>query len=922
MVRKPLFCLSILCILILVFVIYFAYTREEFKPSQSIEAIPHDAALIVKSSELIRIIEERQKNPIWIELLNFPAIEKIDQQIGFLDSITTINQDIRNFLERQEVVFSLHLAGKFRYEYIFYVSLRDRNDEKRILDFMAGQISGQGQLTERKYELKKIYEANFMNGTSKNFSYSISNGLFIFSHSSILVEEAIRQIDLDSPLSLQPGFSRIQGTAGKNVDANLYLNLKTFPQLISQLLSDGVQSYLDGTGVLAEWAALDLNLKNEALLFNGFSSTETLNTQLLNLFQSQSPQRIEIQRIVPSDFACFLAFGFEDYQQYKQQYEEYLDINGLLRSYKKEIDEFNTEYGIEVDKEFAGLIDRELALIFTDIQNLEGEDNIFYAFRCKSQSEAAEVLEEILQLVSDKEAIHISHLVFDRTIANDYEQRCYQVPVRELGKNLFGNFMAGINNHYCTFIGNYLVFGNSVNALSKYVHLNMLQSTLDSDLDFNRLSDYTASRSNIHLFVNIPRSGELLERYFSEDVQSDLGSGMESLMKFQAFSYQLSKGNQLLYNNSFIKYSQEIKDEPHTLWGSRLDNPIRMKPKLVVNHYTNEKEIFLQDSENSIYLINSSGRILWKIPCSGKINSDIFQIDYYKNGKLQYVFSTEDNIHLIDRNGNKVEKYPLALRASTRTGLSLFDYDRNRDYRIVVPTNDKKIYVYDIEGRLISGWEFNKTDDEVYHPMQHFRVQERDYIVCADRYNVYILNRRGQSRVNVKEHFPVSRQNSCLLDRGSLNSKPRFVMTDTLGHVHFIYLDGSVEETVLSDFTPDHYFDYQDLNGDNVKEYIFIDMGILEVFDSEKSRVFSYEFDSPIRQRPVIYQFSGSDRKIGILSDGSNEIYLINNDGSVYQGFPLSGSTMFSIGFFSNSAESFNLVVGGSENFVYNYAVK
>jgi len=102
MVRKPLFWLSILCVLILLFVIYIAYNREEFRPSQSFDAIPHDAALILKSSELVRIIEERQKNPIWKELLNFPAIEKLDHQIGFLDSITGNNQDIRNFLERQE----------------------------------------------------------------------------------------------------------------------------------------------------------------------------------------------------------------------------------------------------------------------------------------------------------------------------------------------------------------------------------------------------------------------------------------------------------------------------------------------------------------------------------------------------------------------------------------------------------------------------------------------------------------------------------------------------------------------------------------------------------------------------------------------------------------------------------------------------
>ena len=262
MVRKPFFWLSILIILILAFVTYLAINREEFKPSDAINAVPHDAALIIKSSELIRIIDERVKNPLWNELLGFPSIVKIEKQIGILDSITRTDSEIRNLLEEQELVFSLHPAGKLRYEYIFYMKLGDRNDEKRITDFIGRHVVPAGQLTERKYELKRIYEANFMNGTSRNFAFTVSNGLFILSHSSILVEQAIRQIDLDSPLSHQPGFNRVEATAGKNVDANLYLNLRAFPQLIAQLLNDRIRPDIQNTQDLGQWAALDINLKN------------------------------------------------------------------------------------------------------------------------------------------------------------------------------------------------------------------------------------------------------------------------------------------------------------------------------------------------------------------------------------------------------------------------------------------------------------------------------------------------------------------------------------------------------------------------------------------------------------------------------------------------------------------------------------
>ena len=109
-------------------------------------------------------------------------------------------------------------------------------------------------------------------------------------------------------------------------------------------------------------------------------------------------------------------------------------------------------------------------------------------------------------------------------------------------------------------------------------------------------------------------------------------------------------------------------------------------------------------------LINSTGRVLWKQPVDGPIMGEVYQVDFYKNGKLQYLFNTAGKIHLIDRNGNYVERYPISLRANATNPLALFDYDKSRDYRLFIATEDRRIYLYDIEGNMISGWKFRKTE--------------------------------------------------------------------------------------------------------------------------------------------------------------------------------------------------------------------
>jgi hypothetical protein len=105
-------------------------------------------------------------------------------------------------------------------------------------------------------------------------------------------------------------------------------------------------------------------------------------------------------------------------------------------------------------------------------------------------------------------------------------------------------------------------------------------------------------------------------------------------------------------------------------------------------------------------------------------------------------------------------------------------------------------------------------------------------------------------------------------------------------------------------------------------EYIFLDGNKLSVYSSNEKLLFTYTFKESPHARPVFYQFSANDHKLGVVCREENNIYLFNNDGKLYEGFPLQGNTTFSIGYFGDSLARFNLVVGSRDNFLYNYRVK
>ena len=136
-----------------------------------------------------------------------------------------------------------------------------------------------------------------------------------------------------------------------------------------------------------------------------------------------------------------------------------------------------------------------------------------------------------------------------------------------------------------------------------------------------------------------------------------------------------------------------------------------------------------------------------------------------------------------------------------------------------------------------------------------------------------------------------------------------------------ISLDGSVGSKQIEEYSSNHFFDYQDLNADGFKDFIFLDKNKLEVYKQDGSEIFDYKFDENIDYSPVYYYFSYDNRKLGVVSKTTNELFLFNSDGRIYKGFPLKGNTQFTIGYLGDSRNQFNLIVGTRYNFLYNYSV-
>ncbi|MFW5803810.1 MAG: hypothetical protein ACOCWG_01105 [bacterium] len=897
--------------------ILFCLSNCKEKTGTSIfKAIPLNTPVVIQTKGIQHFINQVQDNSkIWDEFSQFEFIKNVDEQLSFIDSVLIHHEYFNSHLANAPFFISLHVLGKKQVEGIYYIKITGDFDGKDLASKLEKIVGVSNSLKNRIYDDSFIY--NFRLNSGKEIYFAVKDGILAWSKSSILLESALRKMDSDYTIEHDKGFKKVAITSGSGVDANIYLNHLLFPEMLPSFFSKNNTRELDNLKNFAQWTELDLVIDNKALILNGFTSVNDSANQYMGVFREQLPSNFDLEEVLPAQTSFLMAISISNYEVFSTKLGKYRATYNQTQNITRDevIEEKRNDFLREN-------LDREVCFAYCNLFPPSNSiENQFFMIKTKSKSLAKEKIEELIQEIGNNENKAFNEFTGKINIDKEKSYTYYKLPWN-LFENNFGALFNKTKYSYYTFVDNYLVCGTSKIALHRFLHANILKKTLENDKSFKDLSDYFANKSNLLVYCNVPLSIDFYEKFLENDWKDLFKQNIEKYKKVRYLGYQLDASNEMIFNNLFLKYTNDIAEDPRTVWETLLDTVAYFKPAFILNHNTLENEIFIQDEKNNIYLVNQAGRVLWKLPIDEKIMSEIYQVDYYKNDKLQILFNTKNQLHLIDRNGNYVERYPVNLRSPATNGLGLFDYELNENYRIAIACQDKSILLYDIEGNILPDWEFGFTDNTVLNEIQHFRIGEKDYIVLADKLKIYILDRRGNTRVKLNENFSRSRKNIFILEEEKSKTKSRLVTTDTTGRIIFVYFDGTIEKHQVKLYSADHFFDFKDVNADGEKDLIFLDKNNLEVWSQNNKQYLSKDFEEELNDRPIYFHFSTTDRKLGVVSKKAGKIYILNDDGEIYPGFPLKGCTPFSIGKFDDQSGNFNLIVGSDNNFLYNYTVQ
>lgn len=345
------------------------------------------------------------------------------------------------------------------------------------------------------------------------------------------------------------------------------------------------------------------------------------------------------------------------------------------------------------------------------------------------------------------------------------------------------------------------ISGHTVEQLEEVCKALVEENVWGKSVRVNRFLDNCHGEVTEGLYVNFREYSQLLKDQLTEEYRSQYVS---NLSKFNFIDYlsleMIENDNERIYegflslsddNAKRVATAEEVERNPENMVYEH-NTTIISQPYLVKNHTTGEREILFQDDSLKLCLLSMSGNLLWEHALPSTLGGHVYQVDAFKNGKLQYLFKTKNTIELIDRKGNNVEGFPRTFNQPIQS-LTLFDYDKNRNYRFVVSLVNGDVHFMDAAGTSLAPWNPMKTGRKIVGEVQHFREAGKDYIVAlTDDAKLHGLNRRGEYYAGFPVNLTMNNLAGVCVTAGSKAGSSKMEVVSAAGKSKMVNTNGEL----------------------------------------------------------------------------------------------------------------------------------
>jgi hypothetical protein len=844
---------------------YFHFKQIKTPLSPVIQAIPLSTALIVKCNTPKATMQQfSMNNAVWKTLMAYPFFGEMHEDIRFLDGLFEKGSDALSYLQDKPLFISIHPDASHHYDVLYLINLPNTISKKQVNDFIKNASSKNTSTTMRIYDGVALNELKKADGNS--FYYYFNKGIFACTFSSYLIEESIRQLNSGTPISADPSFDKIWNSAGKKVEATLFINYANFSQTLSGAVTKKEADFIPALSVFANWSSLDIKPKANAYLLTGFSYSNDSSSNYLNLYKNQEAQEIELIEHIPASAAYVHWTGLSDVNLFFKQYENYINNSPANFVRQTAVTNFYKKFGINAANFFKQWMGNQFAYVITESNSENYIQNCYAVIQTNGKNNVTDLMNDFKKQTNNKAP---------NTDTLNESFRGYTIShltTSNLLPLVFGDAFSKLSDNYYVITKEAVVFGNTRSSLKKWINALVSNHTLGEDEKYQKFADNISSQATLYVYSALARSPQLISSIFNPEVLNWDETKTTSLRNFEGLAMQLSSDKTLFYSNAYISYQPGYSAAQEWLTETVLDSTLHQTPSFLTDPEDSSQCLFVQDDALNIYLINKDGKVKWKKEMAEKIHGKAHAVCSQKGKELQILFSTSTKIYLLDEAGNNVGKFPVSLSFKASNSVSVVDYDNNGEYRFLIAETNKRVYNYTHKGDPVNGWEAVPMNDVITAPIRYFRTKGLDYIVLVDRSgNVNLLDRKGKSLVKFKQKFKSLYANNYQLQvENTLNGSSLYAL-DSTGICTRLYFSGKLEKNELS--VKGNFYNAL-LTSEGIKN-LLLSKTNASIYDASMERQYEFKIPFHANYNPVFctrtkkgfeFVIASSDKGISILS--------------------------------------------------------
>lgn len=709
------------------------------------------------------------------------------------------------------------------------ISIGLQDGKSDIIDYVRS-FGNTNSPADRSFKNTKIY-------TTDNYQFAAIGNCFVVAPAPSLIEEAIIKHQNKETLSNDLQFAGVKKMSGKDIPLNFYFALGN-----------------------EEWMQLDPLFDNGTRFLSGYAVIADTSSNALKLTSDDSD--FTIANYLPASTDLLEAFSYEDYNAGWQQQQKLFEGSTSEKFWSQAWKDYGDSCKCDLNELMLDWRAGEWgnAIVATS----DSTTGAFRYFKVRDSLDVPQIMGSLLT----------EHLLHKGVFAIRYPQL--------FDRNQPQSFL--IESNYLTQINDMVFVGKQPQDL-----LTLKNKTT------SLADDPVYMKSVKQLGTN---SGRLI--YQKDYYVSPLPGALVAMLssnEFIAASISAFKEDKYLINIALpssgivsVQTAPESRDSS-VLWNYEHKSGVAQAWS-VINHNTNLTEVILQDENNVLNLISSEGKLLWEKNLGNAVIGDIKQIDALKNGKLQYAFTTADGLHIIDRNGNYLTGFPVKPSRKIAGGLEVFDYDKQKNYRLLFSTDNEMIQNYTVKGTPAEGWKYKPAGKALY--VDHFKSEGEDQLlVMYSDGSCRLLKRTGEERVAAR-----------LKAEGFGGKMFRINVEAELDNCSVVYEDannniwtgsiisGSKRKLYESSGVSDVNF-AGDVNMDGKTDYALITGNQLKVIDDVGQKIFEVSSETELKNVGPVG--SSLSNPLIAASGYSNTVLLYQSGGSLMTGFPKSGRQLLAV---------------------------